>query len=74
MKSEANWQVAEVQVKVKVLENKKDRLLKAIEKAINRTSNKCQQITLSNYHETVSGLEDNQIDYDWYYHQLKLFK
>lgn len=73
MQSTAKWQIAKAQIKIEIIENEKEQLIKAIEDAFNNTTNTCKKVTLSNYYNTIKSLSESEIDYDWYYNQLKSF-
>lgn len=51
----------------------KDILLNSIKEAYSNTKNSAKKITLSNYYSTVQELDECEINYDWYYKQLKDF-
>lgn len=51
----------------------KKKLLNAIEGAYHSTKNSAKKITLANYYSTVQEQDEESIDYEWYYRQLKDF-
>ncbi len=51
----------------------KEKLLKDIRLAYDSTSNSCKMVTLENYYNTVQGIDEESINYEWYYKQLEDF-
>lgn len=57
----------------KSISSSKQKLLNAIEEAYHSTKNSAKKNTLSNYSNTVQELDEEEIDYEWYYNKLKDF-